>query len=147
MEFLVRELTEADRPIWAEMRMGLWPEHSREWHVEEVDEILRDPDVSGFIAETAASEPVGFAEIAIRKYVNGCDSSPVPFLEGIWVNPLFRHQGAGGQLSAHIEGLMKARGFTEIGSDALIDNHISHEAHARWGFSETERVVYFRKVL
>jgi aminoglycoside 6'-N-acetyltransferase I len=147
MEFLVREMTEADRPIWAEMRMALWPSETREWHAADIGENLRDPDVRGFIAETASGEPAGFAEIAIRKYANGCDSSPVPFLEGIWVNPQFRQQGAGRRLVAYIEGFVKGRGFTEIGSDALIDNRVSHEAHARWGFSETERVVCFRKVL
>ena len=40
-----------------------------------------------------------------------------------------------------------ARGFREIGSDALLDNEASHAAHRDWGFSETERVVYFRKAL
>jgi len=43
--------------------------------------------------------------------------------------------------------LPAARGFAEIGSDADIANSASHAAHRGWGFVETERVVYFRKVL
>jgi aminoglycoside 6'-N-acetyltransferase I len=71
----------------------------------------------------------------------------VPFLEGIWVEPRFTRQGLGAQLMAHIEAFLAARGFREIGSDALIDNRVSHAAHLEWGFAETERVVYFRKAL
>jgi aminoglycoside 6'-N-acetyltransferase I len=71
----------------------------------------------------------------------------VPFLEGIFVRPQFRRRGIGARLIAHMEAFLVARGFDEIGSDALIDNHESHAAHCGWGFSETERVVYFRKAL
>ncbi len=139
MEFSIREMAGEDDAIWVQMRLALWPGNSREAHADGIAGLLRDPDAWGFIAETAAREPAGFAELSIRKYANGCDSQPVPFLEGIWVAPQFRRQGAGARLIAH--------GFSEIGSDANIENTGSHAAHARWGFSETERVVYFRKVL
>ena len=147
MEFAIREMTEADRAVWVEMRLAIWPGCSPRWHAADIGEKLRDPEAWGFIAETASGRPAGFAELAIRKYANGCESSPVPFLEGIWVAPQFRRLGVARRLIAHIEAFVTARGFTEIGSDARIENTISHAAHARWGFSETERVVYFRKVL
>jgi aminoglycoside 6'-N-acetyltransferase I len=51
------------------------------------------------------------------------------------------------RLVAHIEAFLTARGFRKLGSDSLIENPAAHEAHARWRFSETERVVYFRKPL
>jgi aminoglycoside 6'-N-acetyltransferase I len=147
MEFAVREMTEADLAIWAEMRGALWPDQTREGHAADILQDLSDPDCWGFIAETAKGEPAGFAGISIRKFANGCESAPVPFLEGIWIAPHFRRQGAPARLIAHIEAFALARGFTEIGSDAPIEDRISHTAHARWGFSETERVVYFRKAL
>src|SRR5262249_5308592 len=101
----------------------------------------------GFVAETDQGAAVGFAEITIRPFANGCDSRPVPFLEGIWVEPTFRRQAVGALLVAHVEAFVIARGFCEIGSDALVENHISHAAHRRWGFAETEKVVHFRKLL
>ncbi len=147
MEFAIRQMSYADRSAWAEMRAALWPEENASAHAAELDEILDSDDSWGFIAETTDGAPAGFAEVAIRKYANGCTSRPVPFLEGIWVKAEFRRQGMGRRLMETAETFLVHRGFQEMGSDAEIDNRISHAAHSGWGFSETERVVYFRKPL
>ena len=147
MTFIVREMGIADRSAWAELRCALWPEESASAHAREIDELMRGGEAWGFIVETRHGDAVGFAEIAIRAYANGCESRPVAFLEGIWVKPQFRRQGAGAQLVAHAEPFLAARGFHELGSDTQIDNTSSQDAHRAWGFSETERVVYFRKLL
>ena len=133
-----------DARAWARMRHALWPEADQ--HASDMERVLASPDEWAFLAE-AGGVPAGFAEISIRKFANGCETAPVPFLEGIWVEPEFRRRGIGRRLVAHVEAFVRARGFREIGSDALIDNGASHAAHAAWGFSETERVVYFRKGL
>jgi aminoglycoside 6'-N-acetyltransferase I len=147
MQITVRDMEASDRAAWAEMRAALWPEETPAAHATAIDNVLGDANVWGFIAEAPDGTPAGFAELAIRRYANGCDSAPVPFLEGIWVPVPLRRQGIGTQLIAHLEAFVAARGFCEIGSDALIENHGSQAAHRGWGFSETERVVYFRKVL
>jgi len=137
----------ADQAVWAEMRVALWPESSREAHAQELAEMFGSEDAWGFLAEAADGAAAGFAELAIRNYANGCTIRPVPFLEGIWVRAEFRRQGVGARLIAHVGAFAAARGFRELGSDAEIDNRISHAAHHGWGFTETERVVYFRKAL
>jgi aminoglycoside 6'-N-acetyltransferase I len=147
MPLTIRELTSADHVAWCRMRRLLWPDETARGHDAAVDEILNAKDAWGFIAEAAEDEPLGLAEISIRKAANGCESQPVPFLEGIWVEPRSRRRRVGARLIAHIEAFLTARGFRELGSDSLIENQAAHEAHARWGFSETERVVYFRKPL
>ena len=147
MRFLIRKMQARDRAAWAKMRAALWPDATVQLHAAEIETFLVGSDAWSFIAETTEGEPAGFAEVALRPYANGCEIRPVPFLEGIWVEPRFRRQGLGAQLIAHIETFLAARGFREIGSDALIDNRVSHAAHRAWGYSETERVVYFRKVL
>ena len=147
VEFHVREMGAADRKLWSEMRAALWPEESAEQHARGLDVLLREGLYWGFTAEAPDGDAIGFAEVSIRRYANGCDSQPVPFLEGVWVDPRFRRRGIGAQLLAHIEAFVVARGFHELGSDAFIDNTASHDAHRAWGFSETERVVYFRKAL
>jgi aminoglycoside 6'-N-acetyltransferase I len=147
MDLRIREMGAADRATWIRMRVALWPGETAEVHGKDVDEMLAGNAGHGFIAETRDGAAAGFAEITIRPFANGCDSRPVPFLEGIWVDESFRRQGIGALLVKHVEGFVAARGFREIGSDALMENHVSHAAHRRWGFSETERVVHFRKLL
>ena len=146
MGLSVRQMSRADRATWIRMRVALWPDETAEVHGKDIDEMLAGNAAYGFVAETEA-DAVGFAEITIRPFANGCDSRPVPFLEGIWVDAPLRRQGVGALLVAHIEAFVMARGFREIGSDALMENHASHAAHRRWGFCETERVVHFRKLL
>jgi aminoglycoside 6'-N-acetyltransferase I len=146
-QLTVRQMNTSDLAAWAGMRAVLWPEATPESHAREIEQILGSDDTWGFIAETADGAPAGFAELSIRKFANGCETQPVPFLEGIWVEPPLRRQGIGRLLLEHVEAFAAARGFREIGSDALLDNKASHAAHRGWGFSETERVVYFRKAL
>src|SRR5215470_1891956 len=147
MGFIVRQMGPADRRLWAHMRAALWPGDAAEVHAQDVEAMLAGNSAWGFVAEAKDGAAAGFAEITIRPFANGCDSRPVPYLEGIWVEPRFRRRSVGGLLIKHIEAFVAARGFCEIGSDALTENHISHAAHRGWGFAETERVVYFRKLL
>ena len=147
MEISVRQMDSADRTLWAAMRVALWPDETPQQHAEGIDQLLRDDETWGFIAETPAGAAVGFAEVAVRKYANGCESRPVAFLEGIWVSEQLRRRGVGAQLVRHIESFLTARGFRELGSDTPLDHSVSQSAHLGWGFSETERVVYFRKLL
>lgn len=145
--FTIRQMTGDDRAVWIAMRCALWPSDSEQSHAEGVAQLLRSDDWWGFIAEAADGSAAGFAELAIRKYANGCDSQPVPFLEAIWVDPRFRRKRVGAKLIAHVEAFALARGFREMGSDTEIGNGVSQAAHEAWGFCETERVVYFRKLL
>jgi aminoglycoside 6'-N-acetyltransferase I len=143
----IREMTASDTAAWAEMRQALWSFTTTEGNERDIANILAAGDMWGVIAEGEAGAPAGFAEVALRRYANGCEESPVAFLEGIWVSPDFRRRGIADRLIAHISDILRAKGFTELCSDALLDNTVSHEAHRSWGFQETERVVYFRKSL
>lgn len=129
------------------MRSALWPAETRQAHARAIESLLANGNAWGFVAETRDGAAVGFAEVAIRAYANGCDSQPVPFLEGIWVEPPYRRKGVGNALIEHVELFLVARGFRELGSDTEIDNRSSQAAHLSWGFAETERVIYFRKRL
>jgi aminoglycoside 6'-N-acetyltransferase I len=147
MDIVVRPMHAGDRDVWAQMRAALWPEDSAAAHEKAIDDLLAGSDAWGFVAQAPDSSAAGFAEIAIRPYANGCDSAPVAFLEGVWVAPQYRRRGIGTRLIAHAEAFSASRGFRELGSDTQIDNAASQAAHLAWGFSETERVVYFRKHL
>ena len=50
----------------------------------------------GYGAFDPEGELVGFAEVSIRAYANGCTSTPVPVLEGIFVEERSRRMGIAG---------------------------------------------------
>lgn len=131
---------------WALMRAALWPEETVASHREEILELLRQGRGVTLLALGAGEEAIGFAEVALRQdYVNGCETSPVVFLEGIYVDPQARRRGVAAALTRAAAEWGRARGCTEIASDADIANAASHAFHAAIGFAETERVVYFRR--
>lgn len=132
---------------WLAMRNALWP-HAAAENPDEMAAILADASLVAFIARDEGGGAVGFAEAAIRRdHVNGCDTSPVGFLEGIYVVEGARRQGVARQLVAAVAEWSRQQGCRELGSDAALDNNASHRMHAALGFSETERVVFFRQLL
>jgi len=143
---VIREMTVTDRDDWAEMYSKLYSDGSRTGMLSEVDRILDSPLRAGYCAEIQGRK-IGFAEYNVREFANGCVSKPVPFLEGIWVNPEFREQGVARALFSHLERVAKDAGYNEMGSGVLIENQLSIDVHKRFGFEETERVIYFRKDL
>nr|WP_276589065.1 MULTISPECIES: GNAT family N-acetyltransferase [unclassified Sphingomonas] len=91
---------------------------------------------------------LGFAEASIRRdLVNGCDTSPVAFLEAIAVDAAHRRRGVAAMLGRAVEDWGRGRGCTELGSDADEENAEGHALHRAIGFEERERVVFYRKWL
>lgn len=146
----LRPLELRDRRAWADMRAALWPD-------EDAAE-LAHATVKHFAGVKAAEEVwvaedvvlgrlLGFLELSLRPYAEGCASSPVPFIEGWYVAGEARHTGVGRALVEAAESWAQMRGYTEMASDALLDNHVSHAAHTSLGFEEVERIVCFRKTL
>lgn len=146
----IRIATVSDRAAWAELRGQLWPGTSHEEHLDEIREILaKSPEVSaGFLEFGEDGVMRAFAEVGLRHdHVNGCATSPVAFLEGIYVCPEHRGAGIGRALLRSVQAWAEERGCRELGSDAHLENVASHAFHEAFGFEETERVVFFRKML
>ena len=129
------------------MRAALWPDEDAAELSEDVGALLADATQVAFVAERDDGGLCGFAEASVRRYANSNDESPCAFLEGWWVDTDMRQAGVGRALVAAVEDWARAQGFTELGSDALLDNTLSHLAHHALGFEERERVIYFRKWL
>ncbi|HGJ5860369.1 MAG TPA: aminoglycoside 6'-N-acetyltransferase [Arsenophonus nasoniae] len=147
MSIIIRKMEKTDRMVWATMRLQLWDKQARASHLNDIDNILSNKQNAAYIALLANHQAVGFAEISLREYANGCSKQPVPFLEGIWVKPEYRQQGIAQALISQITTDLIAKGFDELCSDAEIGNTLSHKAHQNWGFDEIERVICFRKKL
>jgi aminoglycoside 6'-N-acetyltransferase I len=138
----------ADDGGWLLLRQALWPGDEAE-QLREMRAFCAEPRRYGnFIARSAGGEPQGFVEVALRSdYVNGTETSPVAFLEGLYVAPAQRRRGIARALAARAEQWAREQGCSELASDALLHNTASHAMHGALGFEETERVVYFRKRL
>src|SRR3954469_12534972 len=68
---------------WVELRWSLWPDEDKEVMARESPAILTRPDMLVLVAREADAV-IGFAEASVRRdYVNGCETRPVAFLEGI----------------------------------------------------------------
>lgn len=145
--FTIRAVAPADVSSWRLLRHMLWPHASADDHVRETEQLLAEPHrYAMVIAASSQGEALGFAEAAIRyDYVNGCDTSPVLFLEGIYVVPGMRHQGIARALCTSIEQWGASHACAEFASDTSIDNVDAQALHRALGFDETERVVFFRK--
>jgi len=139
----VRRYEPADRREYQRMREALWPDCSDA----DNDSWFARDDAATFLALRDDGTMCGFVEVGSRPYAEGCDSSPVGYMEGWWVEEGMRRRGVGRALFAAAENWARSKGYTEIASDALIDNAVSHEAHRRCGYEEVERLVTFRKSL
>ncbi len=132
---------------WLALRLMLWPHASESEHLREMNDVA----TRGHFVRLALSvggSAVGFVEAAKRvDFVNGTSSSPVAFLEGLYVEPTSRHQGVARALVAAVARWASAEGCTELASDSPLENVAAHAAHEALGFQETERVVYFLRAV
>lgn len=131
------------------MREALWPAEPGE-HAEEIASFFagdrRDP-AEVLLATGDSGAAIGFAEVSIRQYAEGCSTDRVAYLEGWFVEEGQRRKGIGAALVAAVEAWGRAQGCTELASDTEIHNLGSAAAHRALGFSEVERIVCFRKAI
>jgi aminoglycoside 6'-N-acetyltransferase I len=146
----VRPVDEIDTEAWLFMRDQLWPDYGDRYHEPEIKKFfaggLKIPQAV-LLAEDSVRGVVGFVELSIRAYAEGCLTDHVGFLEGWYVIPELRRRGVGRALVAAAEAWARTQGCTEFASDALADNELSTTAHRALGFEEVEVIRCFRKNL
>jgi aminoglycoside 6'-N-acetyltransferase I len=142
----IREATKEDYKGWLRVRKALWPKCSDEMHKVEMEEYLANPRTrTVFLIIDSNDQVNGFAEVSIRRRVDGSLSAQVGYLEGWYVEPTLRGKGLGGKLIKAAEKWISAHGLNELASDAELGNKESIEAHIAMGFRETFRLVHFIK--
>ncbi len=118
------------------MMLALWADFDGDYGDEQV-----------LVWERAGGDLGGFVSYEVRAWAEGCDSRPVPYIEGWWVAPDLRGAGVGRALIAAVEAWARAKGFVELGSDVDLGNESSLKAHVALGFEPRIAVQYFRKRL
>jgi aminoglycoside 6'-N-acetyltransferase I len=146
----VRAAIQVDSPAWLRMRCALWPKEAAREHLEAIARYFtREANlpVATFMAFDAAGAAIGFAELSIRSAAEGCSSGWVGYLEGWYVDPRARRQGAGRALVQAAETWAQSQGCREFASDTQFTNADSVRAHTALGFTEVEQLRCFRKTL
>ena len=142
----IRRAASTDIDALAALRASLWPEGSIEEHAAELSLSLRAGADLLLVADLDGTL-VAFLEARLRSHADGCESSPVGYLEGWFVAAAFRKRGVGRGLFKAFEQWARAAGCKELASDTWLHNVASQKAHERMGFVEVDRVVTYRKAL
>ena len=130
----------------AELANKLWSGDSIKELEEEFLESLDIKNEELFIYEMDNVGIIAFIQLALRyDYVEGCNSSPVAYIEGIYVEEEYRRNGIAQELVRAAENWGKDHGCTEIASDCELYNVMSIDFHKSAGFIEENRVVCFKK--
>ena len=144
---LIRKATLEDVPQLVSLAIQMWKSHT----VEDLTKIFCEHIRKGKnIIFLAISEEhiVGFAQCGLRfDYVEGTDSSPVGYLEGIFVLEEYKKRGYAKELLGECQNWAKDQGCLEFASDCELDNEDSLKFHLKMGFAEANRIICFTKSL
>jgi aminoglycoside 6'-N-acetyltransferase I len=147
MRATIRVATELDLEDVVALAFALWPDEDEEDLLDSLAASI-DADAEIVFLAVVDGESVGFAAASLRTdYVEGASSSPVGYLEGVYVDEAYRRRGIGQALVRAVESWAALEGCTEFGSDAYLENLESHAFHLSAGFEEAGRLVHFLKPL
>lgn len=142
---MIKEATISDYKLLAKMAIKLWPNHTIVELEEEFKEIIQDKNSKCFI-KYVNDVAIGFAHCSKRfDYVEGTSTSPVGYLEGIYIEKDYRNHGFAKQLLLACEKYARESNCTEFASDIEIDNIDSYNFHIATGFIEKNRIICFSK--
>ena len=142
---MIKKAKKADSAILAEMALLMWEDDDPNDLKEEFERLTEGDDSACFI-QYADDTPVGFAQCQLRRdYVEGTDTSPVGYLEGIFVREEYRRRGYARALLNRCEKWAKERHCSQFASDCELENEDSLRFHMAMGFEEANRIICFRK--
>ncbi len=140
--------TLADFPAWHRLREELYgyidPAHSEA----EIRHIVEDPALTTYLVfDENETAPIGMLELSLRNIVDGCLSSPVAYIEGLYLVEKWQERGLGSQVVDFAKKWAMEQGCSELAVDTELDNERAQKFYLRQGFEETYRVVQYRMAL
>ncbi len=144
---MIKKAGYSDLEILAKLAVMIWQNHSVNELTNEFSEMMKNGKNAIFL-KYEHDVPVGFAQSSLRyDYVEGTKTSPVGYLEGIFVKKSYRNKGYAKELLAECEAWAKENGCHEFASDCEINNIDSFHFHKAMNFSEANRIICFTKAL
>ncbi|MBO4830945.1 MAG: GNAT family N-acetyltransferase [Oscillospiraceae bacterium] len=144
---MIKRAKAEDAGMLAALAIQMWKDNDPEELAEEFRRLTADEDAACFLKYTDG-RPVAFAQCQLRHdYVEGTDSSPVGYLEGVFVSEGYRRKGYAAELLKECEKWASEKGCTEFASDCELCNAESLGFHTAAGFREVNRIICFRKEL
>lgn len=144
---MIRKAVLSDAPRIAALALRLWPDNVPGELEAEFQDFIAGESSAVFVLENEG-KALAFAQCALRHdYVEGTESSPVGYLEGIFVDESIRRQGAAKALLQACESWAREKGCTEFASDCELSNADSLRFHLGCGFEEANRIICFTKRL
>lgn len=145
-ELIIKKATFAETEIAAQLAIQMWDASTIEELKHDFENYINDGGAV-FLA-WHNDEAIGFAQCGLRHdYVEGTESSPVGYLEGVFVIEKARRQGVAKALLSACQNYAKEQGCTEFASDCELNNEESLQFHLRMGFEEANRIICFTKKL
>ena len=126
----------------------LWPHATAAELKREFVESIRGRSKTVIVLRADDQTIVAFIILSIRNdYVEGSSSSPVAYVEGIFVDSRHRRAGIGRDLIGQAERWAKSHKCRQLASDTEIHNRRSRAFHQRVGFTDANHVVCYIKNL
>ncbi|MDE6725712.1 MAG: GNAT family N-acetyltransferase [Ruminiclostridium sp.] len=136
-----------DAETLAGLAVSMWNGNSVNELAAEFSETISN-DRTQFFLKYEDDIPIGFAQCQLRyDYVEGTSTTPVGYLEGIFIKKEYRRKGYAKELLAECEAWAREMGCREFASDCEIDNRDSFHFHKAMNFKEANRIICFTKDL
>ena len=144
---MIKSAVKSDARILAELAIQMWKDSTVMDLEKGFDELIANEKAVCFI-KYVDNKAIGFAQCQLRTdYVEGTETSPVGYLEGIFIVEKYRYSGYAKELLIECEKWAKEKKCSEFASDCELDNNDSLNFHIAMGFEEANRIICFRKDL
>lgn len=137
-------ITKDEFSLWSKYRSEIYPLLSREYDLKEMGFIYSSDVWRCWFIESMDGERIGLVELSLRNVVDGCLSSPVPYLEGLYLVESERGKGLGARVIELLKRWCHENGYSELATDTELSNLRAQEFYEKLGFVLVDRVVEYR---
>lgn len=145
MAVSIRRLNAMDEAEWLRLRLALWPDSDPEELREEMPAYVEGGDrrIYALVADRGGDRLGALMELSLRGQAEGCFSSPVGYIEALYVDEDLRREGLATRMFEQACKWFRQMGCAEVASDCVLENEAGVSFHEALGFEEVGRLVHF----